>query len=161
MTTMILQQVRDEMNQVNHVLDEFESIHGRFRSRRQKRELLERATHASIRGVEALVKEQWIRDPGYLYTVFESGEDEARMREAIRHDAALLDAFVAAECRLLEDLGVQPEAVNRVRRSLAEVAAYSLDPEAMADPSPKGSSVYSKRFMRIFGPYSGKESMSS
>jgi hypothetical protein len=134
MSTVILQQVRDEMNQVNRVLDEFDSIHGRFRGSRRKRELLERATRASIRGVEALVQEQWTRDPGYLYTVFESGEDEARMREAMRHDAALLDAFVSAECRLLEDLGAQPEAVCRVRRSLAEVAAYSLDPEAIGEP---------------------------
>src|SRR4051794_19994477 len=101
------------MNRVNHVLDEFESIHGRFRSRRRKRELLEMATHASIRGVEALIQEQWTRDPQYLYTVFESGDDEARMREAMRQDAALLDAFVAAECRLLQDLGVQATAVDR------------------------------------------------
>src|SRR6478736_2492288 len=104
------------MNQVNWVLDEFDSIHGRFRSRGRKRELLERATRSSIRGVQALIEEQWTRDPEWRYN-----DNAYVVAEAMRQDAALLRAFVAAECRLLLDMGLEPGAVERVGRALEQV----------------------------------------
>lgn len=125
---MILEQVRDEMNRVNWVLDEFESIHGRGRKRRHRRtELLEMAVLASIRGVEALIDEQWTKDPEYLVT----DEHAFIAAEWMRQDAALLRAFIAAECRLLEDIGVRPEAVRRIMRGLEGVL---LDPEGAPEP---------------------------
>ncbi len=45
---MILTQVRDEMNRVNSVLDELESVQGHFKGKR-KAELLGMAARASIR----------------------------------------------------------------------------------------------------------------
>ncbi len=111
------------MNQVNRVLDEFESIHGRFRGRDRKRQLLEMATQASIRGVKALIEEQWTREPVILR------DDNAWLvAEAMRQDAALLRAFVESECRLLQDMGVKPEALRRVRRSL-ELVLVELNPQ--------------------------------
>ena len=112
---MILQQVRDEMNQVNWVLDRFESDHRRLRGKRERRELLEMAAHASIRGVARLVEEQWTSDLGV------SDDDVYRSLEMMRQDQALLRAFVTAECRLLTDIGVSPEAVDRVKDSLEKV----------------------------------------
>ncbi|HXR60811.1 MAG TPA: hypothetical protein VN732_05770 [Solirubrobacterales bacterium] len=112
---MILQQVRDEMNQVNWVLDRFESDHRRLRGKRERRELLEMAAHASIRGVARLVEEQWTSDLGV------SDDDVYRSLEMMRQDQALLRAFVTAECRLLTDIGVSPEAVDRVKDSLENV----------------------------------------
>jgi hypothetical protein len=41
--------------------------------------------------------------------------------DAMGQDAALLRAFVEAECRLLQDTALKPEAVKRVRRSLEHV----------------------------------------
>ncbi len=112
---MILQQVRDEMNQVNWVLDQFESDHRRRRGKRERRELLEMAARASIRGVAVLVEEQWTNDLGV------SDDDVYRSLETMRQDQALLRAFVVTECRLLTDIGVSPEAVDRVRDSLENV----------------------------------------
>ena len=112
---MILQQVRDEMNQVNWVLDRFESDPRRFRGKRERKELLQMAVRASIRGVKVLIEEQWTRDLGV------SDEDVYRSLEMMRQDQALLRAFVEAECRLLRDIGVSPEAVGRVRQSLENV----------------------------------------
>jgi hypothetical protein len=112
---MVLQQVRDEMNQVNWVLDQFESDHRRLRGKRERRELLEMAARASIRGVAVLVEEQRTSDLGV------SDDDVYRSLEMMRQDQALLRAFVAAECRLLTDIGVSPSAVERVRDSLENV----------------------------------------
>src|SRR5712691_3672604 len=110
---MILAQVRDEMNQVNRVLDEMDSIQGRLRSRRRKAEFLHRATLASIRGIEALREDARTREP-----LPSPSEITREVRETLRQDEALVKQFVKAECRLLEDMGVDPEAVNRVRCDL-------------------------------------------
>jgi hypothetical protein len=110
---MILAQVRDEMNQVNRVLDEMDSIQGRLRSRSRKAELLHRAILASIRGIEALREDAWTREP-----LPPPGEINREVRETLRQDDALVRQFVKAECRLLIDMGVDPQAVNRIRSDL-------------------------------------------
>jgi hypothetical protein len=120
------------MNQVNRVLDEFESIHGRFRGQARKQQLLEMATRASMRGVEALIDEQWTKEP-----VFLRDDNAFLVAEAMRQDAALLSAFVAAECRLLRDMGVERAAVERVRRSLEEVL-FELRPDGSAEAVAEG-----------------------
>lgn len=126
-----MQQVRDEMNQVNWVLDRFESDHRRLRGKRERRELLEMAARASIRGVAILVEEQWTRDLGV------SDEDVYRSLEMMRQDQALLRAFVTTECRLLTDIGASPGAVGRVRDSLEDVLLTlerpAVDPRQSAD----------------------------
>jgi hypothetical protein len=119
---MILQQVRDEMNQINWVLDQFESDHRRLRGRRERRELLEMAARASIRGVAVLVEEQWTGDLGV------PDDDVYRSLETMRQDQALLRAFVAAECRLLTDIGVSADAVDRVRGTLEDVLLTLEEP---------------------------------
>jgi hypothetical protein len=126
---LILQQVRDEMNQVNWVLDRVESDARRTRGRRERKELRQMAARASIRGVQVLVEEQWTRDLGA------SDEDVYRSLETMRQDQALLRAFVQAECRLLGDLGVSPEAVERVRGGLESVL---LTLEGPVDQGPEG-----------------------
>ena len=112
---MVLQQVRDEMNQLNRVLDEFETTPGGIRSRSRRRQLLQRAILASIRGVEVLVEQKYTENFGV------SDDDLYRSIEDMRQDRALLRAFVQAECRLLRDLGLDKRAVERTRESLEDV----------------------------------------
>jgi hypothetical protein len=120
---MILAQVRDEMNQVNWVLDEVDSIQGRFKSRSRKEELLHRATLASIRGIEALREDAWTREPPPPASAI-----TREVRDILRQDDALVRQFVKAECRLLEDMGVDHKAVNRISSDLnASLGRILLD----------------------------------
>lgn len=119
---MILEQVRDEMNQVNWVLDQFESVPGRFRNRAKRKELLRRAVLASTRGVGALIEDRAEGDP------WRGDYDVYRALETMRQDRALLRAFVTAECRLLLDLGVDASAVEKMRSSLQDVL-FTLEGE--------------------------------
>lgn len=127
---MILQQVRDEMNQVNWLLDKIEPpapARGGLRglwdrivglkrtadSKREKANLLRMASAASVRGIEALRQDILTREP------LPGPDDRDRaIREAMRQDEALLHAFTTAECRLLSDLGVDESAVARIRDDL-------------------------------------------
>jgi hypothetical protein len=45
-------------------------------------------------------------------------DNEWAVREELRHDSTTLTLFLAAECRLLRDLGVSDSAVDRIRDSL-------------------------------------------
>jgi hypothetical protein len=122
---MILAQARDEMNQVNWVLDQFESTPRRIRNRARRRELLQMAVLASSRGIQVLIEEQFTRDLGF------SDDDIYRSVETMRQDRALLSAFVVAECRLLRDLGVSAAAVEKAKTSLENVL---LTLESKPDP---------------------------
>ncbi len=127
---MILAQVRDEMNQVNWVLDQFESTPGRIRGAARRRQLLQMAILASSRGIRALIEEWFTRDLGF------SDDDVYRSVEAMREDRALLRAFVQAECRLLRDLGVSGAAVQKTRMSLESVLLTlegAANPESTAE----------------------------
>ncbi|TGD89965.1 hypothetical protein BayCH28_05115 [Mycolicibacterium sp. CH28] len=141
---MILQQVRDEMNQVNELLDKIEpppTVRGGIRgvwdkimgaknraaSSKKKMTLLRRATLASTRGIEALRQDILTREP--LPPRDEIAQDRA-MREAMRQDDALIDAFTTAECRLLVDMGVDEQTVARIRFDLrTSVRRVLNDPE--------------------------------
>jgi hypothetical protein len=93
---------------------------------------LEMALRASIRGLEALQEEQRTRisppAPAEYYHVLQE----------MRQDGALLRAFIEAECRLLEDLGVSTKVVKRLRQSLAQTL-LELDPEREGWARPSSS----------------------
>jgi hypothetical protein len=55
------------------------------------------------------------------------------VREAMRQDRALVAAFVTAECRLLEDMGVHPSAVNKIRNDLELAVARILTDQTVSN----------------------------
>jgi hypothetical protein len=131
---VILEQVRNEMNHVNWLLDKiappptvrdglpgfwdkFRGQKGRALSKRQKADLLRRASAAASRGVEALRRDIQTREP---LPPWEEIERDRAIREVMRQEDALVDAFITAECRLLMDMGVDKNAVARIRRDLHE-----------------------------------------
>jgi len=113
---MILTQVRDEINLMNEVLDEWDSAP----SKRVRKERLELAIKASIRGIRALAQGGIGTLAGQV-PVVSTNYDALRYLEDVRQDVALLEAFVAAECRLLEDLGLNREALRRLRQLLTSL----------------------------------------
>lgn len=141
---MILEQVRNEMNHVNWLLDKiappptvrdglpglwdkFRGQKGRALSKRQKADLLRRASAAASRGVEALRRDIQTREP---LPPWEEIERDRAIREVMRQDDALIDAFITAECRLLMDMGVDKNAVARIRHDLHESVRRVLnDPD--------------------------------
>ncbi|HVA70435.1 MAG TPA: hypothetical protein VNF08_03830 [Acidimicrobiales bacterium] len=123
---MILEQVRSEMNQVNWVLDEFDSVEIRKNDKARKSELLHMAALASIRGIQALQDDVRTREP---FTVEDKFSRD--VREVMRQDDALVKQFARAECRLLEDLGVSPGSVNRIQTELDASLARILNDEAL------------------------------
>jgi hypothetical protein len=119
------------MNRVNEVLDEFESVKGRFpKTRTRKAELLNMARLASARGMRALYEDARTREPTDSWDrVF------PEIRESMRQDKALIDAFVEAECRLLRDFGVDRRAVARIRTQFEESLNAILSDPAVTDPA--------------------------
>jgi hypothetical protein len=117
---MSLSEIRDQINQLDSLLDEAESI----RDTRRRAELLATATRGAIRGIDVLLRSEW------LYRVPLQVENREAWA-AIADDEAIARAFIAAECRLLADMGVRPEAVARIRRRLEIVLT---EPVADADP---------------------------
>lgn len=121
---MILAQVRDELNQVNWLLDEYETLRDKRKNREERAMLVRRALFASTRGVEALIEDQRTNDPLLV------DDDVYRALEELRQDEALLRLFIKAESRLLKDLGVTAEAIARIEQSLADVLLdLKLNPE--------------------------------
>lgn len=112
---MILAQVRDELNQVNWLLDEYDTLRDARRNREERRRLLQRAGFASIRGLEALIEDRQTRQ------LMPPDDDFYRLLEAMRQDEALLRLFLKTEMRLLEDLGVSAAAVKKIEESLGDV----------------------------------------
>jgi hypothetical protein len=119
---VILEQVRSEMNQVNSVLDEFESVRIRKNNQTRKAELLNMAALASIRGIQALQDDVRTREP---FT--QQDKTSPVVREVMRQDDALVRQFARAECRLLADLGVSPGSINRIRTELDASLARILN----------------------------------
>lgn len=126
---MILQQVRDEANQVNRVLDEFDSLSRGRKDRDERRRLLYRASLASVRGMQALIED---RQGQRTLNFAPEDPDMWRLLEDLRQDEALMRMFMRTEARLLEDIGVDPELVRRLELSLGEVM---LELEGNAEPS--------------------------
>lgn len=112
---MILAQVRDELNQVNRLLDEYDTLLEKRRNRDERGRLLKRAGFASMRGVEALIEDQRTRE------FLPLDDDVYRLLEEMRQDEATLRLFIKTEMRLLEDLGVTREAIKKIEASLGDV----------------------------------------
>jgi hypothetical protein len=111
--------MRDEINQLDLLLDQAEST----RDPRRKGELVAAASRGAIRGLDALIRSEWLhRVPLQV----ESNDTWS----VVRGDEAAAQLFVAAECRLLEDMGVRPEAVAKIKGSLERAL---LDPVTSAD----------------------------
>jgi hypothetical protein len=104
------------VNDLDLLLDEFEIQD----SKRNRRRLLERSVLLSIRGLNILVAEPLIGDAREYLEAMHSRLDfnEEAVLEELRHDSTTLRLFLAAECRLLGDLGVSVNAVGRIRGAL-------------------------------------------
>jgi hypothetical protein len=110
-----LAQVRDEINQVNWLLDEYDTLRDARRNRDERRRLLQRASSSSVRGLEALIEDQRTKQ------FMPPDDDFYRLLEDMRQDEALLRLFLRTEMRLLEDLGVSASAIKKIETSLADV----------------------------------------
>jgi hypothetical protein len=125
---MSLSPVRDALNEVNRLLREYNSVRDTRANRERRSELLHQATQASISGVEAL-----LGDERFAGAVPE--RDDLEMTHEIREDEALVRLFLNTERRLLQDLGVDPDAADLIVRALEE-ALHALDghrPESIRD----------------------------
>jgi hypothetical protein len=106
------------VNDLDLLLDEFEVQD----DKRNRRRLLERSVLLSIRGLNVLTREPFIENPDeYLVSMRGRLNDNVwAVQEELRHDSTTLTLFLAAECRLLGDLGVSDKAVGRIRDTLEE-----------------------------------------
>jgi hypothetical protein len=104
------------VNDLDLLLDEFEVQD----NKRDRHRLLERSVLLSIRGLKILLQEPLIeRTDEYFETMPRRlNDNEWAAREELRHDSTTLRLFLAAECRLLGDLGVSDDAVDRIRGAL-------------------------------------------
>ncbi len=124
---MILAQVRDELNQVNRLLDEYDTLRDARRNREERRRLLQRASLASVRGLGALIEDRQTRQ------LMPRDDDYYRLLEEMRQDEALLRLFLRTEMRLLEDLGVSAPAIKRIEESLGYVLLELSDMPELAE----------------------------
>lgn len=119
---MICDQLTLIANDLAKVLDEWELL-GRERSaaaRRERRRLLQRAILLSLRGLELVGDEEMFGDPkrfqDTLLTRF--GGDPWEDAHRVSPDPVALRLFLAAECRLLRDLGLSGAAIDRLYEAL-------------------------------------------
>lgn len=151
---MILAEVRDEVNQINGLLDEFHSVRIRRANRERRAELLERAVRASARGVAALVEDQRTKERLPIDV------DVYRVAEELRQDEALLRLFLNAETQLLLDIGVEQSAVDRIKRNLEEVLLdLARDPEPATDQLEELLSVLEKELQNLVHSDSDQETL--
>lgn len=154
MLRMILAEVRDEVNQINRLLDEFHSVRIRRANRERRAELLERAVRASARGVAALVEDQRTKERLPIDV------DVYRVAEELRQDEALLRLFLNAETQLLLDIGVEQSAVDRIKRNLEEVLLdLAQDPEPATDQLEELLSVLEKELQNLVHSDSDQETL--
>lgn len=104
------------VNDLDLLLDEFEVVD----RKRDSRRLLERAVLLSIRGIAIMLREPLIEGvDGYLESMEARLDNNAwAIAEELRHDSTTLELFLAAECRLLQDIGLSDSAVARIRNAL-------------------------------------------
>jgi hypothetical protein len=129
---MLVQQVVLEANNLNLLLDEYEVT----RKGGDRDGILRRALNASIRGVQTLAEEPFTRNPAeYLQQVAARFDGNPfAVVEELRQDASILRMFLAAESRLLLDLGVDARIVDRIRHGLATALTDELtEPEATTE----------------------------
>jgi hypothetical protein len=122
-----VEQIVSEANNVNVLLDELKHT-SRIRPLR-RRELLQRALEASVRGVRVLAQEPLITD-SQAYLVELSNRNDAnpyKIQEELRQDASRLRWFLDAECDLLGALGVSRVTVEVIRDDLVAILTdYSI-----------------------------------
>jgi hypothetical protein len=109
-------EISQMVNDLDLFLDEFEVQD----DKRNRRRLLERSVLLSIRGLNVLVQEPFIGSTNEYFQTMRArlNDNELAAREELRHDSTTLTLFLAAECRLLGDLGVSDNAVGRIRDAL-------------------------------------------
>lgn len=88
--------------------------------KKEKRRLLERSVLLSMRSVQVLAQEPLVEDPErYLESITRRHCDNLwGIAEEIRHDYTTVTLFLGSECRMLQDLGLSPVAVQRLRDAL-------------------------------------------
>jgi hypothetical protein len=132
-TTLFVREISQMVNDLDLILDDFEVQD----DKRNRGRLLERAVLLSIRGLNVLVQEPFVTDPDqYLAAMQERlNRNPWAVQEEIRHDSTTLTLFLAAECRLLNDLGVSESAVSRIRNALeGAIREFPLDRESRESP---------------------------
>jgi hypothetical protein len=124
----MLVEVAIAANQVEVTLDEL-LVLGNKKNRRQ---YLELAVLASVRGLRILADEPFVLDPdAYLTELVERhGFNRESVRAELSEDTRRLRLFLEAECRLLRDLGVSERATARIRKDLGGLIQSS--PEDVA-----------------------------
>jgi len=129
---VIVAQVLLEAHSLDLILDEFE-LTGKHKDRER---LLGLGLMLSVRGLDVLIEEPFVRDPQSYVENMEQrlNANGAAVAEELRQDSAVLRAFLGAECRLLKDLGLSRDAVARTRRAIAAVIVDGqMDPEALGE----------------------------
>jgi hypothetical protein len=113
---LIVEEVALAANSVNEILDKCQVLG----NRRNRRQWLNLAALASIRGLRVLSEEPFVTNTaGYLNDLAQQYNfNSAAMREDLRQSTVRLRLFLEAECRLLGDLGLSDAAVGRVRLDL-------------------------------------------
>lgn len=113
---MLVQEVVLMANDLADLLDQWEVSD----DKKEKRRLLERSVLLSMRAVQVLAQEPLVGDPeGYLESIAGRHFDNLwGIAEEIRHDYTTVTLFLGSECRMLQDLGLLPVAVQRLRDAL-------------------------------------------
>lgn len=112
---------------LDDLLDQYETED----SKKDKRRLLERSLMLSIRGLTLLGREPLIASTRARLNNMRSqfSDNVQDVLEELRQDSTTLELFLGAECRLLEDLGLNEAAIARIRtameRSVEEGKALS------------------------------------
>jgi hypothetical protein len=120
---------RDDLREINSVLDEVEST----RDPERHRERLEQALRASRRALT-----EFIQDGDLAETLRQARRTTSAYTDdidSVTRDAMLFGAFVTAERRLLSDLGLDASAIDRLIAEIRDIpssgdsAALPVDPD--------------------------------
>jgi len=128
------------VNDLDLLLDDFEVQD----DKRNRGRLLERAVLLSIRGLNVLVQEPFVTNPDEYLMVMQERFDQNPwvVQEELRQDSTTLTLFLAAECRLLSDLGVSESAVSRIRGALEGAIRGFPAEEEIATESPHAGEIW-------------------
>lgn len=116
---MLAQQIILEANNINQALRKRDWT----RRKNERRALLGQAVEASLEILPVLSREPLIANTeAYLNASFERlGNNGQALREEMRQDALVLQMFINAECRLLQEIGVGPRMLEETAKSLIAI----------------------------------------